>query len=70
MEHITTLSLHIEPQSSGEHPSWRPSFLGPMLQSVLMEHVDDDYAAQLTLQRSTLMASIASWAKTAKSSGA
>ena len=47
MEHITTLSLHIEPQSSGEHPSWQPSFLGPMLQSVLMEHLDDDYAAQL-----------------------
>ena len=47
MEHITTLSLHIEPQSSVEHLSWQPSFLGPMLQSVLMEHLDDDYAAQL-----------------------
>lgn len=47
MEHITTLALHIEPQSPGEHPSWQPSFLGAMLQSVLMEHVDDDYAAQL-----------------------
>lgn len=47
MEHITTLSLHIESQSSGEHLAWQPFSLGPMLQSVLMEHVDDDYAAQL-----------------------
>lgn len=47
MESITTLSLHIKSRGSGEDGKWQPFSLGPMLQSVLMEHVDDDYAAQL-----------------------
>ena len=47
MEHVTTLSLHIDSQSLSEENKRRACSLGPMLQSVLLEQVDDFYAQQL-----------------------
>lgn len=47
MENIETLSLHIKPVDSNEGAIRRAFSLGPMLQSVLMEHIDDLYAEQL-----------------------
>ena len=47
MEHISTLSLCIEPQNQLENAKWQAFSLGPMLQSILMEHAEGDYAACL-----------------------
>ena len=47
MEHITTLSLSLEPADGFSHLQHRVYSLGPMLQSVLMEHTDAAYAEQL-----------------------
>lgn len=47
MEKIATLSLSISPQDSNEERGRWAFSLGPMLQSVLMERLDDSYAAQL-----------------------
>ena len=47
MENIETLSLHIKSVDSNEGAIRRAFSLGPMLQSVLMEHIDNLYAEQL-----------------------
>lgn len=47
MEHITTLSLEIEPRESLGVSHANICSLGPMLQSVLMECADDSYVEQL-----------------------
>ena len=47
MENIETLSLHIKPVDSNEGAIRRAFSLGPMLQSVLMEHIGNLYAEQL-----------------------
>ena len=47
MEHITTLSLHLESRNLSEGGLSQPFSLGPMLQSVLLEQVDGFYAQQL-----------------------
>lgn len=47
MDNIATLSLHVKPLDSGEGNIRQVFSLGPMLQSVLMEHADSLYAEQL-----------------------
>lgn len=47
MEHITTLSLHLEPPKDFDVRRLDACSLGPMLQSVLLENADVAYAARL-----------------------
>ncbi len=47
MEHITTLSLFLEPANGCDAGKIDPYALGPMLQSILMSHADEEYAKQL-----------------------
>lgn len=47
MERISTLTLQIRALGSDAENKQPPFALGPALQSVLMEHVDESYAAQL-----------------------
>lgn len=47
MEHITTVSLDLEPGKGFDLPKSGACSLGPMLQSVLMEHADSTYVKQL-----------------------
>ncbi len=47
MEHITTLSLFLEPADGFDMAKQDPYALGPMLQSVLLSHADAEYAELL-----------------------
>ncbi len=47
MEHITTLSLHLEGEDGFDSSKLNACSLGPMLQSVLLDNADLEYAEQL-----------------------